>query len=192
MCHTSHQSLFTSLWWITSSCVERERKAAQEIRSYLICERERCLWSISWWKCLSESRVRMSVGAQEQHKSDSLQWGRHVSGMSSVVAFRSLKMFTPNSFDLGLPQTFYLCVHSPHLILSSTQMRWKRCCCGVGKWGSWNNKSCQEHTRMRERCHRSPLLCHSSAFNKEICTDKGRRLQSVNVGSCQSILNSGI
>lgn len=39
---------------------------------------------------------------------------------------------------------------------------------------------------MREHRHRSPLLCHSGAFNEEIWADKGRGLQSVTVGDCQS------
>lgn len=78
---------------------------------------------------------------------------------------------------------------STHLILTwvstHTQMRWRRCSCGDGgRWGTARDQSCQEHAKTRERCHRSPLLCHSSTYNEKIWADKGRRQPSVTAGGC--------
>ncbi len=130
-------------WWITSSCVEGEGKTAEERYSYLICEWERCLRSISWRKCLSESQdVGWSSGTTQEWLTAA---GASCLGMSSVVALHSRKTFTPNFLNLGSPQTFYLHVQYPapdsdltsviHTYTDETEEvllpRWET---GEGKW----------------------------------------------------------
>lgn len=56
-----------------------------------------------------------------------------------------------------------------------------------GDGGTARDQSCQEHAKTRERCHRSTLPCHSSAYNEKIWADKGRRQTSVTAGGCQSV-----
>lgn len=196
--HVSHKSsapLPPPLsWWITSSCVEGEEKAAEERPSYLICEWVCCLWSISWWKCLPERGVIMSDG--EQHRSDSVQRGRHVwecqlwpftlqiSFTQNFFFFSKIRFVTYILLTRAVPHTWFWPGY-PHI------HRWDGG--GVlvemeGDGGTARDQSCQEHAKMRERCHRSPLLCHSSAYNEKIWADKGRRQTSVTAGGCQSVL----
>lgn len=176
--HVSHKSsapLPPPLsWWITSSCVEGEEKAAEERPSYLICEWVCCLWSISWWKCLPERGVIMSDG--EQHRSDSVQRGRHVwecqlwpftlqiSFTQNFFFFSKIRFVTYILLTRAVPHTWFWPGY-PHI------HRWD----GGGvlvemeeDGGTARDQSCQEHAKMRERCHRSPLLCHSSAYNENL------------------------
>lgn len=181
MCHTSHQSLF-HLPWVGESppLVSREKEKQQEKRpSYLICERALpVIYQLEEMSFREPSHyVRWSSGTTQEWLT---AMEASCLGMSSVVTVHSLKMFTAQNFsNSGLPHTFYSHMHLPltwvwpvSVICTYASEREGR---GVavklgdgGRWGRVHDKSRQEHTRMREQCHRSPLLCHSGAFNEKI------------------------
>lgn len=84
MCHTSHQSLFRLPYGGESSTLVSKggggKKSSRRKTPGSFAGES--LRSISWWKCLPESRLTMSDGAEQQQKSDSLRGGASCLGMS--------------------------------------------------------------------------------------------------------------
>lgn len=102
--------------WITSSCVEGNGKAAGERHCYLICGPERCLWSISRRKCLSESRFRMSDGSSRTTQ--------RVSHCDEGVVSGNVLSCSLSSSKRCLPQTFLIQFASDILFTCAILLAW--------------------------------------------------------------------